>query len=133
LVSSRNEAVDEKIFNKAAENEIFAELASSKSGPDFLLTWARRQSMPLLFSVEAQQGLHPDPDENSAPIVTLDPSDLVSVDKTLDPWTKVTLIKAGLVLSGWLISAALIPVSQVAVELFDKPLGNLLRTGDGPR
>lgn len=61
--------------------------------------------MTLMFSVAAPEGLRPDPDESSAPIATLDPSDVVSVDKTLDPWTKVTLTKAGLPLAGWIISA----------------------------
>jgi peptidoglycan hydrolase-like protein with peptidoglycan-binding domain len=87
--------------------------------------------MSLMFSVAAPEGLRPDPDENSAPIVTLDPSDLVSVDKTLDPWTKVTLTKAGLPVSGWLISADLIPVQQATVRLFDEPVGNLLQTVTG--
>ncbi len=87
--------------------------------------------MSAMFSVAAPEGLRPDPDENSAPIATLDPTDLVSVDKTLDPWTKVTLTKAGLPLSGWLISADLIPVQQATVRLFDEPLGNLLQTLTG--
>jgi peptidoglycan hydrolase-like protein with peptidoglycan-binding domain len=87
--------------------------------------------MSLMFSVAAPEGLRPDPDENSAPIATLDPSDLISVDKTLDPWTKVTLTKAGLPLSGWLISADLIPVQQATARLFDEPLGNLVQTVAG--
>ena len=88
--------------------------------------------MSVMFSVAAPEGLRPDPDENSAPIATLDPSDLVSVDKTLDPWTKVTLTKAGLPLSGWLISADLIPVQQATVRLFDEPLGQPRADADGP-
>jgi len=87
--------------------------------------------MSLMFSVAAPEGLRPDPDENSAPIATLDPSDVVSIDKTLDPWTKVTLTKAGLPLAGWVISADLIPVQQATVRLFDEPLGNLLQTITG--
>jgi peptidoglycan hydrolase-like protein with peptidoglycan-binding domain len=87
--------------------------------------------MSVMFSVAAPEGLRPDPDENSAPIATLDPSDLVSVDKTLDPWTKVTLTKAGLPLAGWIISADLIPVQQATVRLFDEPLGNLVQTLTG--
>ena len=87
--------------------------------------------MSLMFSVAAPEGLRPDPDESSAPIATLDPSDVVSVDKTLDPWTKVTLTKAGLPLAGWIISADLIPVQQATVRLFDEPLGNLAQTVTG--
>jgi peptidoglycan hydrolase-like protein with peptidoglycan-binding domain len=87
--------------------------------------------MSLMFSVAAPEGLRPDPDENSAPIATLDPSDVVSIDKTLDPWTKVTLTKAGLPLAGWIISADLIPVQQATVRLFDEPLGNLVQTVTG--
>jgi peptidoglycan hydrolase-like protein with peptidoglycan-binding domain len=87
--------------------------------------------MSLMFSVAAPEGLRPDPDESSAPIATLDPSDVVSIDKTLDPWTKVTLTKAGLPLSGWIISADLIPVQQATVRLFDEPLGNLVQTVTG--
>jgi peptidoglycan hydrolase-like protein with peptidoglycan-binding domain len=87
--------------------------------------------MSLMFSVAAPEGLRPDPDENSAPIATLDPSDVVSVDKTLDPWTKVTLTKAGLPLAGWIISADLVPVQQATVRLFDEPLGNLVQTVTG--
>ncbi|MGB7976613.1 MAG: peptidoglycan-binding domain-containing protein [Roseiarcus sp.] len=87
--------------------------------------------MSLMFSVAAPEGLRPDPDENSAPIATLDPSDVVSIDKTLDPWTKVTLTKAGLPLAGWIISADLIPVQQATLRLFDEPLGNLLQTLTG--
>jgi hypothetical protein len=87
--------------------------------------------MSLMFSVAAPEGLRPDPDESSAPIATLDPSDVVSIDKTLDPWTKVTLTKAGLPLAGWIISADLIPVQQATVRLFDEPLGNLVQTVTG--
>ena len=87
--------------------------------------------MSLMFSVAASEGLRPDPDENSAPIATLDPSDVVSIDKTLDPWTKVTLTKAGLPLAGWIISADLIPVQQATVRLFDEPLGSLVQTVTG--
>jgi peptidoglycan hydrolase-like protein with peptidoglycan-binding domain len=87
--------------------------------------------MSIMFSVAAPEGLRPDPDESSAPIATLDPSDVVSVDKTLDPWTKVTLTKAGLPLAGWIISADLIPVQQATVRLFDEPLGNLVQTVTG--
>jgi hypothetical protein len=87
--------------------------------------------MSLMFSVAAPEGLRPDPDASSAPIATLDPSDVVSIDKTLDPWTKVTLTKAGLPLAGWIISADLIPVQQATVRLFDEPLGNLLQTVTG--
>jgi len=87
--------------------------------------------MSLMFSVAASEGLRPDPDENSAPIATLDPSDVVSVDKTLDPWTKVTLTKAGVPLAGWIISADLIPVQRSTVKLFDEPLGTLLQTASG--
>jgi hypothetical protein len=87
--------------------------------------------MSLMFSVAAPEGLRPDPDESSAPIATLDPSDVVSIDKTLDPWTKVTLTKAGLPLAGWLISADLIPVQQATVRLFDEPLGKLVQTATG--
>jgi hypothetical protein len=72
--------------------------------------------MSLMFSVAAPEGLRPDPDESSAPIATLDPSDVVSIDKTLDPWTKVTLTKAGLPLAGWIIFADLIPVQQATVR-----------------
>src|ERR1700693_4777733 len=87
--------------------------------------------MSIMFSVAAPEGLRPDPDESSAPIATLDPSDVVSVDKTLDPCTKVTLTKAGLPLAGWIISADLIPVQQATVRLFDEPLGNLVQTVTG--
>jgi Putative peptidoglycan binding domain len=87
--------------------------------------------MSLMFSVAAPEGLRPDPDESSNPIATLDPSDVVSIDKTLDPWTKVTLTKAGLPLAGWIIFADLIPVQQATVKLFDEPLGNLLQTLTG--
>jgi hypothetical protein len=87
--------------------------------------------MSLMFSVAAPEGLRPDPDENSTPIATLDPSDVVSIDKTLDPWTKVTLTKAGLPLAGWIVSADLIPVQQATVRLFDEPLGNLVQTVTG--
>ena len=87
--------------------------------------------MSLMFSVAAPEGLRPDPDESSTPIATLDPSDVVSIDKTLDPWTKVTLTKAGLPLAGWIIFADLIPVQQATVRLFDEPLGNLLQTVTG--
>ena len=84
--------------------------------------------MSLMFSVAAPEGLRPDPDESSTPIATLDPSDVVNIDKTLDPWTKVTLTKAGLPLAGWIIFADLIPVQQATVKLFDEPLGNLAQT-----
>src|SRR6202021_398050 len=87
--------------------------------------------MSLMFSVAAPEGLRPDPDESSNPIATLDPSDVVSIDKTLDPWTKVTLTKAGLPLAGWIVSADLIPVQQATVRLFDEPFGNLLQTLTG--
>jgi putative toxin-antitoxin system antitoxin component (TIGR02293 family) len=66
-----------------------------------------------------------------APIATLDPSDVVSIDRTSDPWTKVTLTKAGLPLAGWIISADLIPVQKATVRLFDEPVGNLLQTVTG--
>lgn len=68
---------------------------------------------------------------SSAPIATVDPTDLVSIDKTLDLWTKVTLTKAGLPFAGWIISADLIPVQQATVRLFDEPLGNLVQTVTG--
>jgi hypothetical protein len=87
--------------------------------------------MSMMFSVAAPEGLRPDPDESSAPIATLDPSDVVSVDKTLDPWTRVTLTKAGLPLAGWIISADLVQVRQATVRLFDEPLGALVQTVSG--
>ena len=79
--------------------------------------------MSLMFSVAAPEGLRPDPDESSAPIATLDPTDIVSVDKTLDPLDQGHADKAGLPLAGWIISADLIPVQQATVRLFDEPLG----------
>src|ERR1700734_1310658 len=87
--------------------------------------------MSIMFSVAAPEGLRPDPDESSTPIATLDPSDVVSIDKTLDPWTRVTLTKAGLPLPGWIILAARIPGQQRSVNLFAEPLGNLVQTVTG--
>jgi hypothetical protein len=87
--------------------------------------------MSIMFSVSTSEALRPDPDENSTPILTLEPSDLVSVEKTLDTWTKVTLTRADKSISGWLDSTNLIPVQQATVKLFDEPLGNLLQTVTG--
>lgn len=87
--------------------------------------------MSIMFSVSTSEALRPDPDENSSPILTLEPSDQVSVEKTLDTWTKVTLTRAGKSISGWLDSTNLVPVQQTTIKLFDEPLGALLQTVTG--
>ena len=87
--------------------------------------------MSIMFSVSTSEALRPDPDENSSPILTLEPSDLVSGEKTLDTWSKVTLTRAGKSISGWLDSTNLTPVQQTTIKLFDEPLGNLLQTVTG--
>ncbi len=87
--------------------------------------------MSIMFVVATSDALRPDPDEASSPVATLDPSDLISVEKTLGSWSKVTLNRAGKSISGWLNTADLVPVEQATVKLYDEPLGALLQTLTG--
>ena len=47
--------------------------------------------MSIMFVVATSDALRPDPDEASSPVATLDPSDLISVEKSLGSWSNVTL------------------------------------------
>ena len=51
--------------------------------------------MMRLAVVAAPLPLRPDPDENSPPVVTLDPSDVLTVVLALGSWSKVSLTRSG--------------------------------------
>ena len=76
-----------------------------------------------IFAVAAATPLLPDPDETSPPIASIEPSDILTLDKTLDPWAKVLLTRAGATLRGWVVASYLIPVAEQTLKLFDEPLG----------
>lgn len=83
------------------------------------------------MSVAAPVPLRPDPDESSAPILTLDPSDVLTVVLTLAAWSKVALTRNGATFQGWLASEDLIASQQAIVHLFDEPLGVAQETATG--
>jgi peptidoglycan hydrolase-like protein with peptidoglycan-binding domain len=77
-----------------------------------------------IFSVAASMPLLPDPDETSPAKATIDPSDVLTLERTLDPWAKVSLTRAGAALRGWVVASYLIPIQEQTVKLFDEPLGD---------
>ncbi len=76
--------------------------------------------MTLLFAAAAAP-LLPDPDERSPALLTLDPSDVLTVALTLGDWSKVALTRAGATTQGWVKTTDL--VAATSVQLFDEPLG----------
>ena len=53
-----------------------------------------------LAAVAAPLPLRPDPDENSPPVATLDPSDILTVVLALGSWSKISLTRSGAALAG---------------------------------
>jgi hypothetical protein len=84
-----------------------------------------------LAVVAAPLPLRPDPDENSPPVVTLDPSDVLTVVLALGSWSKVSLTRSGEAFQGWVTSDSLIEFQAATVQLFDEPLGVARGTATG--
>ena len=84
-----------------------------------------------VYTVAAPLPLLPDPDESSSPVLTLEPRDVITIEKTLKPWCKVSLTRAGAAAAGWVISDMLIPIVETTVRLFDEPLGSLVKSVTG--
>jgi peptidoglycan hydrolase-like protein with peptidoglycan-binding domain len=90
------------------------------------------EKMPMtMFCVAASAPLRPDPDENSPPLSTLDPTEVLTVVRVLDPWSKISLTRVGVTLQGWIVSTDLISIEEGTVRLFDEPLGAQTETATG--
>jgi peptidoglycan hydrolase-like protein with peptidoglycan-binding domain len=87
--------------------------------------------MMTLAVVAAPLPLRPDPDENSAPVTTLEPSDVLTAILTLGAWSKISLTRSGNAFEGWLTSDNLVEFQAATVQLFDEPLGVARETVTG--
>ena len=84
-----------------------------------------------LAVVAAPLPLRPDPDENSPPVTTLEPSDILTVVLTLGSWSKISLTRSGTAFQGWVVSDNLVEFQAATVQLFDEPLGVARETVTG--
>ena len=84
-----------------------------------------------LAVVAAPLPLRPDPDENSPPVTTVEPSDILTVVLTLGSWSKISLTRSGTAFQGWVVSDNLVEFQAATVQLFDEPLGVARETVTG--
>ncbi len=85
-----------------------------------------------LAVVAAPLPLRPDPDENSPPVVTLDPSDVLTVVLALGSWSKVSLTRSGEAFSGMGHLGQPDRISSAHCPTVRRAAGRRARDGDRP-